>query len=99
VESGDTKAEKTAVEMAANCHSGRLIAWDKATGKPLNEDQEPSIALVEGPKEGMIGPLWVRGGVPLYAADGSLYEVRNRMTLCRCGRSRNKPFCDGTHMR
>jgi CDGSH-type Zn-finger protein len=30
-------------------------------------------------------------------ADGFRYEVRNRMTLCRCGASRNKPFCDATH--
>jgi CDGSH-type Zn-finger protein len=30
-------------------------------------------------------------------ADGAPYEVRNRVTLCRCGASRNKPFCDGTH--
>ena len=30
-------------------------------------------------------------------ADGKAYEVRNRMTLCRCGESSNKPFCDGTH--
>jgi CDGSH-type Zn-finger protein len=29
--------------------------------------------------------------------DGSPYEVRNRQTLCRCGGSGNKPFCDGTH--
>jgi CDGSH-type Zn-finger protein len=35
--------------------------------------------------------------VPVVAADGSTYEVRNRQTLCRCGESDNKPFCDGSH--
>jgi CDGSH-type Zn-finger protein len=29
--------------------------------------------------------------------DGEAYEVRNRVTLCRCGGSSNKPFCDGIH--
>ena len=29
--------------------------------------------------------------------DGFAYEVRNRVTLCRCGASKNKPFCDGSH--
>jgi CDGSH-type Zn-finger protein len=33
----------------------------------------------------------------LVGADGNAYEVRNRMTLCRCGRSENKPFCNGAH--
>jgi CDGSH-type Zn-finger protein len=31
------------------------------------------------------------------ATDGFAYELRNRQTLCRCGHSNNKPFCDGTH--
>jgi CDGSH-type Zn-finger protein len=39
----------------------------------------------------------LRGGVQVLGADGFNYEVRNRMTLCRCGASQNKPFCDGTH--
>ena len=43
------------------------------------------------------GPLWVKGGVAIEASDGFAYETRNRVTLCRCGRSSNKPFCDGTH--
>jgi CDGSH-type Zn-finger protein len=35
--------------------------------------------------------------VQVIGADGFAYEVRNRVTLCRCGASRNKPFCDGSH--
>jgi len=33
------------------------------------------------------------------SADGFVYEIRNRVTLCHCGYSGNKPFCDGSHMR
>jgi CDGSH-type Zn-finger protein len=39
----------------------------------------------------------VRGGIRIQAPDGFVYEVRNRVTLCRCGESKNMPFCDGTH--
>ena len=39
----------------------------------------------------------VWGGIQVTAADGYQYELRNRVSLCRCGASRNKPFCDGTH--
>ncbi|MDP8996734.1 MAG: CDGSH iron-sulfur domain-containing protein, partial [Pseudomonadota bacterium] len=28
---------------------------------------------------------------------GTAYELRNRVALCRCGASNNKPFCDGAH--
>lgn len=97
--SGDDESRRTALGIAANCHSGRLVVWDRKTGKPIEPVLEKSIGLVEGPAEGMIGPLWVRGGIPILAADGFLYEVRNRVTLCRCGRSANKPFCDGSHIR
>ena len=36
--------------------------------------------------------------MPKLQIDGEEYEVRNRVTLCRCGRSQNKPFCDGRHV-
>ncbi|GEM_PF-1172707 len=57
----------------------------------------PSIGLIEDPVEACSGPLWVRGGVRVISADGFQYEIRNRVTLCRCSASRNKPFCDGSH--
>jgi CDGSH-type Zn-finger protein len=80
------------------CPSGRLVAWDNRTGKPIEETLPASIGLVEDPAENCAGPLWLRGGVPVVAADGAAYEVRNRVTLCRCGASANKPFCDGSHI-
>ena len=89
-------ARKTAVTEAENCPSGRLVVRDK-TGAAIEPEFVRSIGLIEydrGPK----GPIWVRGGIPVISADGTAYEVRNRVTLCRCGRSQNKPFCDSSHL-
>jgi CDGSH-type Zn-finger protein len=84
--------------QVGQCPSGRLVAWDIADRKPLEPTLPPSVVLVEDPHEGVSGPLWVRGGIEITSADGVSYEVRNRVTLCRCGASNNKPFCDGTHV-
>ena len=44
------------------------------------------------------GPLLVRGPFTLVDQEGEEIEVGQRtIALCRCGRSRRKPFCDGTH--
>jgi CDGSH-type Zn-finger protein len=44
------------------------------------------------------GPLVVRGPVRLVDQDGQVIDVdRRTIALCRCGRSRLRPFCDGTH--
>jgi CDGSH-type Zn-finger protein len=59
---------------------------------------EPSIGLVQDTAKCVSGPLWLRGGVRVVSSDGSSYESRNRVALCRCGASGNKPFCDGSHV-
>lgn len=86
------------VRQVCNCPSGRLVAWDKRTGEAIEPKLPISIGLVEDPQEGCSGPLWLRGGIAVQSSDGFQYEIRNRVTLCRCGESRNKPFCDGTHL-
>jgi CDGSH-type Zn-finger protein len=44
------------------------------------------------------GPLLVRGEVELLDQDGNPIETdRGTIALCRCGKSRLRPFCDGTH--
>jgi CDGSH-type Zn-finger protein len=95
--SEDSVARGTAIEESCDCPSGRLVAWDE-DGKEIEPDLEPSIGLVEDTQAGKMGPLWVRGGIPVESCDGLTYERRNRVTLCRCGRSANKPFCDGSHL-
>jgi CDGSH-type Zn-finger protein len=84
------------------CPSGRLVAIDKTTGEPTElepEFEQQKIGLIEDPVEDCSGPLFVQGGVEVVSADGEPYEIRNRVTLCRCGQSANKPFCDGTHVK
>ncbi|MBI4180991.1 MAG: CDGSH iron-sulfur domain-containing protein [Chloroflexi bacterium] len=96
--SDEPEAREIAIEEAANCPSGRLIVWDKE-GNLIEPEFEPSIELVEDPFAGLNGPFWVHGGIPIESADGTTYEIRNRVTLCRCGKSENKPFCDGIHLK
>ena len=97
VEEPDEASRELAIRDAKLCPSGRLVAWDRGTRSPFEEDYEPSIGVVQDPTQGVSGPLAVRGGIQVVATDGFAYERRNRQTLCRCGRSNNKPFCDGTH--
>jgi CDGSH-type Zn-finger protein len=98
VEKTDQPAAASLVKHeAGHCPGGRLVAKDRATGKAFEPHFEPSIGLVQDTAKEVSGPLWVRGAILIVAVDGVAYEMRNRVTLCRCGASSNKPFCDGTH--
>jgi CDGSH-type Zn-finger protein len=96
-ETDNVTAREHFVRQTCDCPSGRLVAWDNASGQAIEPKYEPSICLIEDPAQNRSGPIALRGGVQLVGTDGFEYEVRNRMTLCRCGASQNKPFCDGTH--
>jgi CDGSH-type Zn-finger protein len=93
----EPEVRETFLLQVANCPGGRLVAWDKEAGKPMEPELPLSVGLIEDPAQECSGPIWLRGGVELVSADGFVYETRNRVTLCRCGESQNKPFCDGTH--
>lgn len=43
------------------------------------------------------GPYQISGRFQLVDDAGELYETERELSLCRCGRSHEKPFCDGTH--
>ncbi len=102
LESDQPAAARLVEQQAGDCPGGRLRARHRAhaqaDGHAVEPHFEPSIGLVQDTAKGVSGRLWVSGGVHVLSADGTAYEVRNRIALCRCGASENKPFCDGSHV-
>jgi CDGSH-type Zn-finger protein len=85
----DTVARAQVIAMVERCPSGALTY--EIDGQAIEPDLPAEISVIDD------GPLWVTGGVTVERSDGEPFEVRPRMTLCRCGGSANKPLCDGTH--
>jgi CDGSH-type Zn-finger protein len=96
--SDNPEFRRIAIEETGLCPSGRLVVEDKKTGKSIEPNFKPSISVVEDPQKNVSGPLWVKGGIQIESSDGFVHEKRNRCTLCCCGKSNKKPFCDGTHI-
>jgi len=99
VENSDKEEyREKAIKAANECPTGRLTVIDKKTGKAIETEYEPSIEILQDPEQGTSAGLFVKGNIPIESADGEIYEPRSRAVLCRCGRSRNKPFCDAAHV-
>jgi CDGSH-type Zn-finger protein len=50
-----------------------------------------------GGQDQLSSAIRLTGGIAVISASGREYEVRERVALCRCWVSSNKPFCDGSH--
>ncbi len=96
-ETEEPEVRELVIREAMHCPAGRLVLHDEKTHKEIEDPLPASIGVVEDPALGCSGPLWVRGGITIESQDGKRYEKRNRVTLCRCGASQNKPFCNGAH--
>ena len=81
------RAIATAIEQ---CPSGAL---SYTIGDTEHRDRESDPMLVIVPN----GPYAVKGGADLQGADFGEGASREHFTLCRCGQSKNKPFCSGAH--
>ncbi|NTW34024.1 MAG: hypothetical protein HGB12_15640 [Bacteroidetes bacterium] len=64
---------------------------DNVSPEKNNEISSPEISIVKN------GPYIVKGSVKLVDVDGNEIATDDSFALCRCGKSKNKPFCDGTH--
>lgn len=95
--SDDPHDREEAIAAAVECPAGRLVPVDKDDNE-LEPVYEPEIAMLQDPQKGVSSGIFVKGKVEIEASDGFVYETRNRVMLCRCGASINKPFCDASHV-
>lgn len=77
-------------EVVRRCPTGALHALLTA-GEPEMPEHPTTVTPLPD------GPLNIRGELRIVTPQGAQREVR--ASLCRCGASSNKPFCDGTHSR
>ncbi|HEV7146706.1 MAG TPA: (4Fe-4S)-binding protein [Pedococcus sp.] len=77
--------------VVERCPTGAL-QYRRIDGQP---DEQPTAATTVTPVEN--GPLEVRGDLLVRHEDGTVERLM-RAALCRCGQSKNKPFCDNSHL-
>ena len=80
------------IEQINRCPSGAL-SYRMENEKQPKEKQE-NITEVEVIKD---GPLMIRGQLKITDANGKTTTKNGLTAFCRCGASKNKPFCDGSH--
>jgi len=86
----DAASPEDIIETIRKCPSGALTY--KIGGTHCQDfGRKPGIVVTKN------GPLKVVGGICLKDETGARPACEEHYTLCRCGGSKNKPFCDGTH--
>jgi CDGSH-type Zn-finger protein len=87
----DRSTPQEVVEIIEKCPSGALRYTFQGETGPATREQ-PQIRVARN------GPYEVEG-IKLHVDDWAEAAAHDRYTLCRCGASKNKPFCDGSHWR
>jgi CDGSH-type Zn-finger protein len=86
---------RTTIEVIRRCPSGALdytLTTADLGIEPTPPVEPPCISVEKN------GPYHIRGPAVLQDANGIEPPVAGRFVLCRCGQSKNKPFCDGSHV-
>lgn len=78
-------------EVCERCPSGALTYTDKSGASETPPDSNTVTVAYNG-------PLYLRGELAIEGAPDDMPGVRYRAALCRCGQSKNKPFCDNSHL-
>ena len=78
-------------EVVERCPSGALAYQVKDGSNPETADPENTLFVTCN------GPYYVRGDLDIEGVADDMPGARYRAALCRCGLSKNKPFCDNSH--
>jgi CDGSH-type Zn-finger protein/uncharacterized Fe-S cluster protein YjdI len=78
-------------DVVDRCPTGALTYLRRDGGKAESADSENVVSIMYN------GPLYVRGDLQVDGAAEDMSGVSFRTALCRCGQSKNKPFCDNSH--
>ena len=78
-------------EVVARCPTGALAVHDENGLLAEAAPGENEVAVSND------GPLYVTGDLSVDGAAPDMHSVTRRAALCRCGASKNKPFCDNSH--
>ena len=82
------------IEVVRRCPSGALsYSIDGVEYRDPEEQRNPTVTVLKN------GPYHITGGIELIGENIQFGEgaSKEHYTLCRCGASENKPFCDGAH--
>ncbi|UCE90161.1 MAG: CDGSH iron-sulfur domain-containing protein [Pseudomonadota bacterium] len=79
------------LDVVARCPSGALTYEVKAQDISEQPDKENTVTVTYN------GPYFVRGDLEIENSPDDMPGVAMRAALCRCGQSKNKPFCDNSH--
>lgn len=86
----DGASTEEIIEAVKKCPSGAL-SYSVDGIEYRDQDREPMVTVTDD------GPYAITGGVELLGVQFGDGASKEHYTLCRCGASRNKPFCDGSH--
>ncbi len=87
----DAASADVVAEVVERCPSGALL-YHRHDGGAQESHQGVKVTPIKD------GPLLVVGDIEVRHQDGTV-ETLPRATLCRCGFSNHKPFCDNQHLR
>lgn len=87
----DAATREEVLAVVWKCPSGALFAEGQDGERLEAEPTENTVRVVAG------GPLHLKGRLELVNPAGEVLLAATRLALCRCGASKNKPFCDNSH--
>ena len=87
----DAETKEKIMEVIGKCPSGALQYQLANSSEEASKMSQVKITIIAN------GPYGVSGLCEMVDAEGKRVETKLNFALCRCGASKNKPFCDGTH--